>query len=233
MFAHPEAGLAFSVVTEQERITIEYYSDMLCVWAYFGQVKVDELQREFAGRIEIRHRFIPIFGCCEQRVGPDYPDFVLELARNFPHVEVHPRIWRENAPASSLPVHLVLKAVQLLEKQGELDAAQGSPSERLTWNLRRAFFRDLENISEQSVLHRHLEELGIPVAAVEQLIANGKAHAELALDIEAQRERMIEGSPTFLMNEGRQRLYGNVGYRAIAANVQELLERRVDIPSWC
>lgn len=218
-------------MSEKRRIEIEYYTDILCVWAYFGQVKVDELEREFGDRVRIRHRFIPIFGCCEQRVGEDYPDFVLELARDFPHVEVHPRIWRDNVPASSLPVHLVLKAVQLLEERGT-EVPEGS-AERLARDLRQAFFRELENISAQPVLHRHLEALRIPVAAVEAEIANGNAWAEMALDIEAQRERMIEGSPTFVMNEGRQKLYGNVGYRAIAANVQELLERRLDIPQWC
>jgi predicted DsbA family dithiol-disulfide isomerase len=232
MFAVPAQGLAIrSDMSEKRRIKIEYYTDILCVWAYFGQVKVDELEREFGDRVRIRHRFIPIFGCCEQRVGEDYPDFVLELARDFPHVEVHPRIWRDNVPASSLPVHLVLKAVQLLEERGT-EVPEGS-AERLARDLRQAFFRELENISAQPVLHRHLEALRIPVAAVEAEIANGNAWAEMALDIEAQRERMIEGSPTFVMNEGRQKLYGNVGYRAIAANVQELLERRLDIPQWC
>jgi predicted DsbA family dithiol-disulfide isomerase len=232
MFAVPAQGLAIrSDMSEKRRIEIEYYTDILCVWAYFGQVKVDELEREFGDRVRIRHRFIPIFGCCEQRVGEDYPDFVLELARDFPHVEVHPRIWRDNVPASSLPVHLVLKAVQLLEERGT-EVPEGS-AERLARDLRQAFFRELENISAQPVLHRHLEALRIPVAAVEAEIANGNAWAEMALDIEAQRERMIEGSPTFVMNEGRQKLYGNVGYRAIAANVQELLERRLDIPQWC
>lgn len=211
-------------------VVIDYYTDALCVWAYFGQVKVDELKREFGERVVLRHRFIPLFGCCESRIGQGeggyegYSAHVLELARNFPHVEVHPRIWLDVRPASSLPVHLVLKAVQ---------GVSGDRAEQLAWSLRLAFFCDLENIADQAVLHRHLEALEIPVAAVEEEIASGRAFAALARDMEAQREHMIEGSPTFLMNEGRQRLYGNVGYRAIAANVQELLERRLDIPEWC
>ncbi len=215
------------------RITIDYYTDMLCVWAYFGQVKVDELEREFGERIEIRHRYLPLFGCCETRIGQGeggwegYADHVLETARNFPHVEVNPRIWRAVRPASSLPVHLVLKAVQ------GLSGLPAGTAERLAWNLRLGFFRDLQNIADQRVLHDHLVALEIPVEAVEQEIATGRAFAALARDMERARAQGVEGSPTFLMNEGRQRLYGNVGYRAIAANVQELLERKVDIPSWC
>jgi hypothetical protein len=33
----------------------------------------------------------------------------------------------------------------------------------------------------------------------------------------------IEGSPSFVLKEGRQKLYGNVGFRIIEANIQELL----------
>jgi len=44
----------------------------------------------------------------------------------------------------------------------------------------------------------------------------------------------IEGSPSLVLNEGRQKLYGNVGFRLIDANIQELF--RVvpdDDASWC
>jgi hypothetical protein len=33
----------------------------------------------------------------------------------------------------------------------------------------------------------------------------------------------IEGRPSFVLNEGRQKLYGNVGLRIIEENIQELL----------
>ena len=44
----------------------------------------------------------------------------------------------------------------------------------------------------------------------------------------------IEGSPSFVLNEGRQKLYRNIGFRVIEANIQELLR----VPgsnqaSWC
>ncbi len=54
-------------------------------------------------------------------------------------------------------------------------------------------------------------------------IDDGSAYAALTDDYQ-ERERLgVSGSPTFVLNEGRQRLYGNVGYRVIEANVQELL----------
>ena len=44
----------------------------------------------------------------------------------------------------------------------------------------------------------------------------------------------IEGSPSLVLNEGRQKLYGNVGFRVIEANIQELLrEPRINDASWC
>ena len=139
-------------MTENESpIAIDYYTDALCVWAYFGQIKVDELKREFGARIELHYKFIPLFGCCETRIGEGweeggyegYSRHVLELATNFPHVEIHPRIWLDARPASSLPVHLVLKAVQLLERRDELPTGEHGEKtlfETLVWNLRLGFF---------------------------------------------------------------------------------------------
>lgn len=223
-------------------VVIDYYTDMLCVWAYFGQIKVDELQREFGDQIEIRFKFVSLFGNNEVRIAQGWEDggyagysqHVRELAVHFPHVSVHPEVWMRNIPASSMPVHLLLKAVQLLEARGELPAQQDRTlCEVLAWQLRLGFFHGLENIADASVYVAYLGGLGIPLAMVEEVIANGEAYASLALDMEEQKNRMIEGSPTLIMNEGRQRLYGNVGYRAIAANVQELLERKIDLPDWC
>lgn len=43
------------------------------------------------------------------------------------------------------------------------------------------------------------------------------------------------GSPAYVFNDGRQLLYGNVGYRIIASNLRELMSaHRVEgEPSWC
>ena len=60
------------------------------------------------------------------------------------------------------------------------------------------------------------------------------ALAALAIDYGQATDNGIAGSPTFLMNEGRQKLFGNVGYRLLEANVQELLRHpKEDEASWC
>jgi hypothetical protein len=66
------------------------------------------------------------------------------------------------------------------------------------------------------------------------LIDNGVAFARLAADYQDADKMRIEGSPSLVLNEGRQKLYGNVGFRLIDANIQGLLRApRADDASWC
>lgn len=216
-------------------VPVEYYSDLLCVWAYFAQIRVDQLKQDFGPRIELRYRFLNLFGDAAGKIAEAWPEqgvegysqHILGLAGEFSHVELHPEVWVRTQSCSSLPGHLLLKAVQILE------GGSGSLCEPLMWRLRQAFFRDQQDIASRDVLFAQLEALSIPVAEVESLLASGRPHAALAADFAAERKYQVQGSPSFVLNEGRQILYGNLGYRAIAANVQELLERRIDLPNWC
>ena len=64
-------------------------------------------------------------------------------------------------------------------------------------------------------------------------IDSGDAYAQLSKDLELVKEHNITVSPTLILNEGRQRLNGNVGYRAIEANIRELLNTPPGEKSWC
>ena len=64
-------------------------------------------------------------------------------------------------------------------------------------------------------------------------LEDGTALAALAADHESAAALGVSGSPTFVLNEGRQKLYGNVGYRILEANVEELLRDDRDSASWC
>jgi hypothetical protein len=56
----------------------------------------------------------------------------------------------------------------------------------------------------------------------------------LAADYQDAERMRIEGSPSLVLNEGRQKLYGNVGFRLIEANVQALIHApAADDASWC
>ncbi len=129
-----------------------------------------------------------------------------------------------------MPSHLLLCGVRLLES---LDEAASGATERAAWAVRRAFFRDCADVGDRSVLLEIAERCGIPVAAIERQLDNGAAHAALASDLDEARDQQVRSSPTLLLNEGRQRLVGNVGYRVIEANVSELIDRPEVQHSWC
>ncbi|VAV88049.1 hypothetical protein MNBD_ALPHA04-2238, partial [hydrothermal vent metagenome] len=108
------------------------------------------------------------------------------------------------------------------------------PFEELIWRLRCRFFEQNGNIALRANLDEVARDLRLPIGEIHRLLENGEADAALHLDAVAQDKYLIPGSPTLVLNEGRQRLYGNVSYRIIEANVQELLT--VPSPgnaSWC
>jgi hypothetical protein len=78
-----------------------------------------------------------------------------------------------------------------------------------------------------------LEEQAFPMGGVERALVTGGAHAALAADLQAASAARISGSPTWSLNEGRQVLFGNVGYRVIQANLEEFLGGDRPGASWC
>jgi predicted DsbA family dithiol-disulfide isomerase len=231
-----------------QKIQISYFSDTLCVWAYAAQIRLDELESQFGSEIELTQHFIPIFGCTEHRIGqgwedrggfPGYGDHVREVCGAFPHVELSPDVWTKTIPTTSAVSHHLIKAVQLLEGAGafgpgaSVRADGRCASEELTWRVRRAFFRDGQDISDMDCLWALAEEMDLPVRAIEQKLRKGEAMAALCRDIELRDEYKVEGSPTYVLNQGRQKLYGNLGYKIIEANVQEILSRPEHQASWC
>jgi len=222
-----------------EPIRIVHFSDILCVWAYVSQIRCDELLSAFAGRISMDCRYIHVFGAVQNKMDSQWGDrggidaysaHVREVAEPFDHVEVHPDVWRSNTPESSMPSHLLLCGVRSLEHAG--DVASGATA-RVSWAVREAFFRDCADVGARDVLLGIAEGCAIPMATLERQLGSGAAHAALAADLEAARDQQVRSSPTLLLNDGRQRLIGNVGYRVIEANVSELLDRPEEQHSWC
>jgi predicted DsbA family dithiol-disulfide isomerase len=234
-------------------VRVAYFSDVLCVWAYLAQIKVDEVRATFGSQVEIESRFISVFGDTAAKLGAGWKDrggfagyarHVAEIAARFPHAPVHPEVWTRDAPASSMGCHLLLEAVRVLCDQGALPPLAPAPAagagsgrplvEELAWRLRRAFFAETRNVGQRAVQHEIAESLGLPLGAIDARIADGSAFAALSADAELQRTHAVQGSPTWLLNEGRQKLYGNVGYRVIEANLREALAAGTrDLASWC
>lgn len=72
--------------------------------------------------------------------------------------------------------------------------------------LRIAFFERCLDISQWAVLKGVLEGVGVPVDDVREAIDSGVAFADLEADRRDQQLLMVQGSPTFILNDGRQRL---------------------------
>jgi len=89
--------------------------------------------------------------------------------------------------------------------------------------FRKVFFSDVRDIGNRQVQDDIALSLGLSKTAIHSLIDNGKAYAELELDRLEAKAYKVPGSPTLVLNDARQMLFGNVGYRIIEANVRELL----------
>jgi len=216
-----------------DRIHVSYFSDVLCVWAYVAQIRLDELQKQHGPNIEVSYHFIPILGSTEHRIGEGwkkrggfegYAAHVAEICADFPHVDLSPDAWTTVRPTSSAPGHQFLKAVQLLEADSVISAepvdelSGRSLVEEAAWRIRLAFFQDGKDVSRFEVLWGLAADLGLPVRALKEEFDNGRA---------------LAGSPTYLLNHGRQKLYGNLGYKVIEANIEEVLRRPTASATWC
>ena len=76
-------------------------------------------------------------------------------------------------------------------------------------------------------------ELKIDITALKEALDDGSAMAALSNDLHSARDTGVKGSPTWVLNEGRQLLYGNVGYRILSANIDELVNSPPAEASWC
>jgi len=62
---------------------------------------------------------------------------------------------------------------------------------------------------------------------------NGTAAAALMSDYMTAQKLNIAGSPSWVMNSGRQTLYGNVSYHVLHANIDGVLSSKGEEASWC
>jgi predicted DsbA family dithiol-disulfide isomerase len=220
-------------------IQIEHFSDILCVWAYVSKPRMRELHATFGDEIEVRYRFVNVFGHARPKLEAKwadrgglaaYGDYVRGLLAKYEEPDIHDDVWTKTVPRSSMSAHVFLTAVRVLERAG--DIAPGT-CDRARVETADWFFQRGKDISSRAVQLELAESLGVATGLIERAIGCGDAFEELSLDLTTARDRKIEMSPTLVLNEGRQRLNGNVGYRVIEANVRELRERPAEAHSWC
>jgi len=217
-----------------DNLALTYYSDVLCVWAHISQARVDEVAEKFADDVSIDYRFCSVFGDTAHKIGEGWSkrggyagfgNHLREAVAEFDHISLHPDVWERVRPASSTPAHIVLKAVQRVDQR---------QCRAVLHALRCAFFENCLDIGSWSVLESCVEAADVSVTDVKAVIDSGAAHADLEADRRDQQVLMVQGSPTFILNDGRQKLYGNVGYGVIEANLKELLRSpAAGAASWC
>jgi predicted DsbA family dithiol-disulfide isomerase len=226
-------------------VEIEYFSDVLCIWAYASQARINAVKEQFGVDVQINQRFCSVFGDTAQKITSTWNDrggyigfnsHLRQVALRFPHIEVHPEVWLKTRPLTSASAHLFMKALQLWEHGSEVARphSAGSIFDQVLWAFRCAFFRDCRDIARWEIQCEIAEPFGADIVAIEHCMDDGTAFAGLAGDYETADKMRIEGSPSFVLNEGRQKLYGNIGFRLIEANIKELLRvPHSEEASWC
>ena len=114
------------------KVEVSYYSDVLCIWAYVAERRLEELAANFGDEIEIVPRYCSVFpdawGKIEGKGGfESFNRHLKAVASHYPHITVNDAVWLRGRPRTSASPHLFLKAVELIERDGgdiaaELDA---------------------------------------------------------------------------------------------------------------
>jgi predicted DsbA family dithiol-disulfide isomerase len=217
-----------------DRLTIDYFSDVLCVWAWIAQRRIDEMNDQWGETVQLGFHCVDVFGDAAAKVGAGWRDrggydgfaeHVREVAARYESPAVHEDLWTKVRPVTSGNAHLVLKATEI--------AVSPHAMTDLSRAMREAFFLQARDLGDLRVCLEIAQGSGLDPAQLQEQVSSGAAMAALLSDYRMAEERGIKGSPSWVMNEGRQVLYGNVGYRILNANIEELLRHPEQEASWC
>jgi len=215
-------------------VQVDYYTDVLCVWAWIAQRRIDELNATLTDKIELRYHYLDVFGDVENKISRQWSDkdgykgfaaHVHESAAPYDDAPINTDIWHSIRPTSSANAHLVLKAAELAYGRQE--------SIKLALVFRQAFFVQAKDISQLDTLFSLIDTAGLDLLLVKNALNDGSAMAALMHDYQQAKSQNLKGSPTYIIDNGRQLLYGNVGYRVLLANIEEQLKTPSNEASWC
>lgn len=218
----------------KEALIIHYFSDILCVWAWISQQRINELNSKMGDKIQIKYHYIDVFGDALGKIHSQwinrgtfdgFSNHVITHANSYTNEITHPDIWKTVRPASSANAHLMLKAIEI--------AFDTQTSIAMAVEFRKAFFLQAINISVLDELYDLTKQNGLSTERLSNTISQGTAMASLMNDYQLAKNEIIKGSPSFSIDDGRLTLYGNVGYRVLQANIEEVLNRDKGSASWC
>lgn len=215
-------------------LVVDYYSDILCVWAWIAQRRIDELNKQLGDKIELKYHYLDVFGDAVNKIPTQWQErggyegfsaHVVESASTYEDAHINTAIWSKIRPTSSANPHLVLKAVELTYSCQQ--------SIELALKFRQAFFIEAKDISKLDILFAIIEESELDSMQVNKAILDGSAMACLMRNYQQANSLGLKGSPSYIIDNGRQTLYGNVGYRVLLANIEEQLNKPESEASWC
>lgn len=193
------------------------YSDYLCPWCYNAAVRLERLEAELGGQVEVEWRTFLL------RPQPD-PGRTLEKFKRYTESWKRPaeeadsgtfQVWQTDAgpPSHSVPPHLVAKAAATLGP----DAFESIHS-----RLLRAYFSDNRDITDAATLQAIWLEAGLPLAELarsadpEILRQVIDQHNEaLAIDINGVPAVRMEGRDGFIMGAQPVAVYRRWVQRAL------------------
>ena len=215
-------------------VTVEYYTDVLCIWAWVSELRVQQLKKDFGDSIEIKAKYMDVFGDVNHKMNTTwrakdgfngFSEHIQKTAESFPELKVNATLWKTSQPSTSAVAHMYIKAVHLIE--GEVSA------QKFALAIREAFYINAQNISKNEVLENIAQTQGLHIPSLKQAINDGNAMAALMNDYQMAKTKNLQGSPTFILDNGRQTLFGNVNYRVLKANIESLLQADIpNSPSW-
>jgi predicted DsbA family dithiol-disulfide isomerase len=232
VFHPPEAAAA-------DHIEFGYWSDPLCIWALVAQPKLDHILELFGTCLQVHYHVVPVFGSVPWRLsrGPwadeglaGRVESTRRIACEHGREDISGECWRRQTPASSWSPAVALEAVWCMERAGLVAPDTGAHYQR---RIREAFFVDEQNVAHRTIQLALAEKLDIPRAPLEERLDDGSALALLWEDHRLKEELSIQGSPTYVFDDGRARLYGNFPAGVLEATVRELIRGRAPGCSDC
>jgi predicted DsbA family dithiol-disulfide isomerase len=215
-------------------VVIDYYSDILCVWAWIAQRRIEELNDKLSNKIEFRYHYLDVFGDASNKIASQWQEIggfsgfahhVHQAALPYPDAAINSELWEKVRPNTSANAHLILKAIELSYGKEK--------SIELALIIRQAFFIDGQDIGKLNLLLKLVKAEGLDCQPIQKTIDNGSAMASLMADYQQAKTMSLKGSPSYIIDNGRQVLYGNVGYRVLLANIEEQLKAPLNEASWC
>lgn len=114
-------------------LIIDYYSDILCVWAWVAQQRIEELNQKLENKIHFKYHYLDVFGDVQTKIETQwkqkgqyngFAEHVHKSASIRDDVPTNSKIWTEVRPTTSANAHLVLKAIELIyDKNTSIDMA--------------------------------------------------------------------------------------------------------------